>query len=81
MAISRTTNKHLFGVIIGLVVALVFLVYVAYQVRPNTGSTVTHASRDVILTPGDDALSLQQDLISLEKDPGMDDEWQLNNLR
>lgn len=73
--------KHMKLTILGLVLALAFLSYVAYVVRTGAGTTVSRASRDVFLTPGDDALSLQQDLNNLQSDPGTADEQELNAMQ
>jgi len=81
MNFNQPHHKHLFVTIVGLVIAVGFLLYVAFQVRVGSGATISQASRDTTLTPGDDVLSLQRDLEVLQHDPGADAEQELNKLQ
>ena len=78
---QQKPHRHLLITVLGLVIALGFLIYVASIVRQGAGTMVSRASRDVFLTPGDDALSLQEDLKNLGADPGVFDEQQLNTIQ
>ena len=79
MTKQKQSHPHMKFTIIGLVLAIVFLAYVASVVRQGAGSTTTRASRDVFLTPGDDPLSLQMDLQNLQSDPASQYETDLQN--
>jgi hypothetical protein len=81
MAYKKASSNHLLITVICLVVALGFLAFVAVSVSQGPGSTETRASRDGFLTPGDDALSLQQDLNNLRADPGASSEQELNSIQ
>ncbi len=74
-------HKHFRTVVIFVVVAIAFLVYIVGVVRQGAGSTQSRASRSETLTPGDDALSLEQDLNKLQQDPEPGVEQELNAIQ
>jgi hypothetical protein len=72
---SATSVVAIVGVAI-LVLLVAFVLVKAAVVGP--GSTETNASRSTYLTPGDDGLSLQEDLRKLSEDPSLAEEELLN---
>jgi hypothetical protein len=80
MNFNQPHHKHLFITILGLIISVGFLFYVAFQVRVKQ-NTESQASRNTTLTPGDDVLSLQKDLEILGHDPGAVAEQELNKLK
>lgn len=65
---------------VGFVIAIGFLLYTVSIVTSGPGSSTSKASSSTFLTPGDDPLSLQQDLKSLGQDPVATDENELTNF-
>lgn len=55
--------------LIGIVIAIAVMYFFQSAVMNQT-STVSRASRSTELTPGDDFLSLEEDMRRLEADPG-----------
>lgn len=78
---KTTQHKHFWPIIIFVVLAVGFLIYSVSVVGLGAGTTQSKASRNTFLTPGDDALSLQQDLNNLGQDPGASTEQQLNSAQ
>lgn len=76
----KKQHHYLLSIII-VIVAVAFLAFTAYQVGIGPGSTKSNASRDTFLTPGDDALSLQQDLENLGTDPGASIDQEVNAVQ
>ena len=78
---KTTKHAHFVPVMIFVALALVFLFVVIGKVGNTSGDLRSRASRDTFLTPGDDALSLQQDLNNLGTDPTTDDDRSLDTVQ
>lgn len=78
----RNTAKHthFVPIMIFVVVALALLVVVVGKVGNSSTDLRSRASRNTFLTPGDDALSLEQDLNALGQDPTLEDDKALDSL-
>lgn len=76
-----TKHHHYLLSLFIVIIAVAFLAFIAYQVRTGPGSTQSKATTDTFLTPGDDALSLQQDLEKLKTDPASSAETQLYSVQ
>lgn len=77
----KTKHHHYILGIVIVIVAVSFLAFSAYWVRMGPGSTKSKATQDTFLTPGNDALSLQQDLQNLGTDPGASIENEVNTVQ
>jgi hypothetical protein len=70
------------AIAIAFIIAAVFIVYIVGVVsHGGAGSTQSKASRKDFLTTGDDALSLEQDLKNLEKNPSDSDEAVIDTMQ
>lgn len=79
---KATKHTHFVPIIIFVLLAMGILALVVSQV--GQGGSVdlrSRASRNTFLTPGDDGLSLQQDLNKLGTDPTTADDQSLDSLR
>lgn len=75
-------HVHFVPIIIFVLLAVALLAVVVGQV--GQGGSVdlrSRASRNTFLTPGDDGLSLQQDLNNLGQDPTTPDDQSLDSLQ
>jgi hypothetical protein len=66
---------------VAFVIAGLFIAFLVITVRNGSGPTESQATGNEFLTPGDDALSLQQDLKKLESEPAVAAEAQLDSLQ
>lgn len=80
-ALRKTAkHTHFVPILIFVVLALALLVVVVGQVGNGSTDLRSRASRNTFLTPGDDALSLEQDLNALGQDPTAQDDKSLDSL-
>ncbi len=80
--LKHTSKRPRFVTVMVLVIAAVaFLIYIVSVVQTGAGPTFSRASRNDFLTAGDDPLSLEQDLNKLEADPEPMVEQELNAIQ
>ena len=74
---KKTSSSAVLSIPLIIAFAVVGLVLFSYMVKvtkEGAGTTVSRASKPATLTAGDDVLSLEQDLRSLQKDETFSDE-------
>lgn len=81
---KRTASRKKLELLVPLaliaILGYLVVIYIGNSVNSDKTSTVSKASRSTFLTPGDDVLSLEEDLKALGQDPAMGELKELNEL-
>lgn len=78
---TKTLAEMTLPLLLIAVLGVVVTIYIAGSVSSTTTSTVTKANRDTFLTPGDDVLSLEEDLKKLKTDPAAAEKAELEAVQ